>query len=237
MSRRWLRSLGPCCLAASLLAEVGCLSCCHPVPPPAPEQVMACHTVPSCCRGHVYIFLVDGVDPVRFCNFAGLHHYLTDLGYLNTYHGEMYHCFWFNSEIRRIHKEDPDARFVIVGHGCGAKVARSLACDLQDENIAVNLLVYVDGSLLGSSADRPGNVARVINARVPGYVRPTADLAGADNVQLQGSNTFSAATDPGIRDLLGHELMQLAMTVPPQSFELPVPRRWPSADAQSRCTA
>ena len=148
MSRSWLRSLGPWCLAATLLGQVGCLTCCHPVPPPMPEQVMACHTVPSCCRGHVYVFLVDGLDPVRFCNFAGLHHYLTDLGYLNTYHGEMYHCYWFDAEIRRIHKEDPDARFVIVGHGCVRKVARSLACGLQDENIAINLLVFVDGSLL-----------------------------------------------------------------------------------------
>ena len=184
---------------------------------------MACHTVPACCRSHVYVFLMDGLDPVQFCNFSGLHAYLTQLGYLSTYHGELYHCFWFNSEIRRIHKEDTDARIVIVGHGCGAKVARALARDLQDENIPVNLLVYVDGSLLGSAADRPANVERVINIRVPGYLWSTTDRAEADNIDLQDADTFSAATHQQTLDLLGHELMTLAMTVPEQSLTLPVP--------------
>jgi hypothetical protein len=226
MSRRWLRLLGSCGLAASLLAQAGCLSCCHPVPPPAPEQVMACHTVPTCCRSHVYIFLVDGLDPVGFCNFAGLHGYLTSLGYHSTYHGEMYHCFWFRSEICRIHQEDPEARFVLVGHGCGAKMARSMAHDLQADNINVNLMVYVDGNWLGSAAERPSNVERVINLRVPGYLWTTTDQPEADNVQL-AANTFSAATDPLTLDLLSHELMLIAMTVPPESHELPTPAPLP----------
>jgi pimeloyl-ACP methyl ester carboxylesterase len=214
--RRWLRRLAPWCLGAALLGQVGCLTCCHPVPTPAPEQVMACQTVPACCRSHVYVFLIDGLDPVRFCNFVGVHDYLISLGYHSTYHGELYHCFWFNSEIRQIHKEDPDARFVLVGHGVGAKMARSMAHDLQDENIAINLLVYVDGSWLGSGGDRPGNVARIINARVAGNVWTGTDLPDADNVRLDGASTFSAATNQTTLDLLGHELMQIAMTVPSQ---------------------
>lgn len=219
--RRWLQRLGPWCLGAALLGQVGCLSCCHPVPTPAPEQVMACHTVPACCRSHVYIFLIDGLDPVRFCNFAGVHDYLISLGYNGTYHGELYHCFWFNSEIRRIHKEDPDARFVLVGHGVGAKMAHSLAHDLQDENIAVNLLVYVDGSWLGNTDRRPANVERVINARVSGSTLTGANLLDADNVHLEGASTFSAATNQQTLDLLSHELMQIAMSVPSRVVEPP----------------
>jgi hypothetical protein len=221
--RRWLRCLSPWCLGAALLGQIGCLSCCHPLPTPAPEQVMVCESVPLSCRSHVYIFLLDGLDPVQFCNFAGVHDYLISLGYHSTYHGELYHCFWFNSEIHRIHKEDPEARFVLVGHGVGAKLARSMAHDLQSENIAINLLVYVDGSWLGSADDRPANVARVINARVSGSTLAGTDLPGADNVRLQGASTFSAATDRQTLDLLNHELMQIAMTVPPRIAQAPPP--------------
>ena len=104
-----------------------------------------------------------------------------------------------------------------------------MAHDLQDENIPVNLLVYVDGSLLGSEADRPANVERVINVRVPGYVWSSTDRPEADNVQLESADTFSAATDRQTLDLLAHELMLIAMTVPEQSLTLPTPPPLPAA--------
>jgi hypothetical protein len=88
-------------------------------------------------------------------------------------------------------------------------------------------MVYVDGSWLGSAADRPSNVERVINVRVPGYIWTTTDRAEADNVQLAGADTFSAATDHQTLDLLSHELMLIAMTVPPESHTLPTPAPLP----------
>lgn len=236
--RRWLHLLGTGLLAGALLGQAGCLSCCHPIDQPAPEQVTACHTVPACCRSHVYVFLVDGLDPVRFCNFAGVHDYLIQLGFIKTYHGELYHCFWFNSEIHQIHKEDPDARFVIVGHGAGAKMARSMAQDLQAESIPVHLLVYVDGSMMNGHEPRPGNVERVINAHVSGYVWSSKPVADADNVYLDGASTFSAATDRQTLDLLSHELMQLAMTVPMRVTEPapPLPETGPTPRPVERST-
>jgi hypothetical protein len=209
--RHWLRTG----LLATALSTMGCMSFCHPVAAPAPEVLESCHAVPAGCRNHVYIFILDGIDPVCFCNLGGVHDYLVNLGFIKTYQGELYHCFWFKSEIRSIHKDDPDARFVLIGHGLGADLARSLANDLAGEDIFVNLLVYLDGNGFGSSlTNKPGNVGRVVNVVTPGVFGGTAGIDGANNVSLDHASHWSAPTDLQTLELLQHELMDVAMTVP-----------------------
>jgi hypothetical protein len=214
-------------LAATLASATGCLSCCHPVAAPPPELLESCHTVPGGCRNHVYVFIMDGIDPVCFCNLAGVHDYLLKLGFIKTYQGELYHCFWYNHEIRSIHKEDPDARFVLIGHGLGANLAQSMARDLEKEDIYINLLVYLGGNSMASNlADKPGNVGRMVNVIAPGAFWDIGGIDSAENVHLDSASHWSAPTDQQTLTLLMNELMQVAMTVPYQEHA-PKPLRDP----------
>jgi hypothetical protein len=209
----WIRALGCGLLAACLGTQVGCLSCCHPIADPAPDQIETCQALSKLCRQHVYIFLLNGADPIHFSNFAGVHDYLITIGFTKTYYGEPYHVFWFNREIRKIHKEDENARIVLVGDGLGANLARSLARDLSDEKIQVNLLVYVDGNTITSPDDHSANVEKCINVLAPGWIWNGDELAEAENVHIDG-NHFNAATRDKTLELLTNELMQIASNVP-----------------------
>ncbi|HEY8503538.1 MAG TPA: hypothetical protein VIL46_03075, partial [Gemmataceae bacterium] len=68
-----------------LAASPGCMTCLRPVPCP-PEQVLAQRTVPQASRDSVYIFLVNGIDPLDAGNLAGLREYLYATGYPKVYH-------------------------------------------------------------------------------------------------------------------------------------------------------
>src|SRR6516164_3293218 len=111
-ARRWL--------LAAALANAGCLSCLHPMPAPPVEEVHACDTCPPCCRNHVYVFFLNGFDLFDSANLSGLRKYVQQLGFIKTYDGQFYHASAFAVEMRRLHNEDPQAHFVVVGYGYGA---------------------------------------------------------------------------------------------------------------------
>ena len=60
-------------LAAVALAGMsGCMSFLHPIEPLTPQQCTAFQACPSCSQGHVYIFMVHGLDPLDYANLAGV---------------------------------------------------------------------------------------------------------------------------------------------------------------------
>src|SRR5262249_6617116 len=108
-TRRWRRALASWLLLASVAASSGCIAQINALTRPEEELKAPCQALPSCCRDHVYIFLVNGLDPINASNMAGLRDYLQDLGFNKTYYGQLYHSAFYNKEIRRIHESDPDA--------------------------------------------------------------------------------------------------------------------------------
>src|SRR5438034_10131305 len=88
----------------AVAANAGCLGFLHPVDMPYAKQLTEpCQSVPRCCRDHVYIFMVNGLDPWNYGNLTGVRDYIQELGFNKTYYGQVYHVWWFNAEIRRIH--------------------------------------------------------------------------------------------------------------------------------------
>jgi hypothetical protein len=93
----------------------------------------------------VYVFLLGGCDPLDLAGLSDLRDDLFKLGFPRTYCGQVYHAFQFGREIRRVHHEDPDARFVLVGHGLGCRAVVALAESAQREDIAIDLVACLDG--------------------------------------------------------------------------------------------
>jgi hypothetical protein len=151
---RW-RRLAHALVAAGLLGGAGCLGPANVLYPP-PEQPQPCHLIPKCARDHVYVFLVHGVDPLDCADLTGLRDHVQDLGFGKTYYGKVYHAGYFGREIRRIHSEDAEARFVLVGYSFGTRAVCDLARSLNGAGINVDLLVYLDGARQ-EPADGPSN--------------------------------------------------------------------------------
>ncbi len=209
----WPRLLGLSLLAAAFLTASGCLGI-HPIEPPPPEVHVVCKAYPTCCRDHVYVFLVHGMDPFDWANLTGLRDYVQELGFHKTYYGQLYHTLKFGKEIRRIHAEDPSARFVLVGFSFGANMVRYLANSARDDHIPIDLLVYFGGNTLKNEEyDQPDNAARVVNILASGAIWNGAWMDRAENVHETDVWHFGSPSHPYSLRLLARELAVVASHV------------------------
>ncbi len=206
-SGKRMRSLAGCLVIASTLST-GCLSFCHPLGLPPHDQIETCRTFPPCCRNHVYVFFVNGLDPLGYANFAGLRDYVQSLGFIKTYYGQFYHEATFAREIRRLHGEDPLAHFVVVGLNLGVNAARDLVDAVRSDGVVVDLLVNVGADLPGAKSE---NAGRVVN------LRSTDEKGNGLFPDYSGSAIPSDHDLPAERftlAALAHELATVAAAVP-----------------------
>jgi hypothetical protein len=214
-----------------LLAQTGCLSFCHPVEPPAPEEFIPCKEIPQPCRNHVYVFFIHGMDPLDFADLSGVREYVHSLGFIKTYYGQLYHTWYFTDEIRQIHQRDPEARFVLVGFSFGANMVRNVANKVRGDGVAIDVIVYLGGNTLtNSEEDRPPNVGRIVNILATGWIWNGTTLDNAQNINYDNVWHFGSPTHPETLDVLAHELAEVASHVPfveqtyPQLETAPTPR-------------
>jgi hypothetical protein len=206
---------GLCWLAAAILAASGCTSCLHPVAPPTPDAAAQCAAMPQACRNHVYVFLIDGPDPIDLANLGGVRQALISLGYIKTYCGQCWHCGYFKDEIRRIHREDESARFVVMGFSLGANAARDVVDGVRDDGVAIDLLLYCGGVGMGNDPkNRPDNAGRVVSILAQGADAAGPALDGADNIQFSDVYHFGSPTHPYTIQLLAQELTAVASLAP-----------------------
>jgi predicted esterase len=214
LRRSWQQVLGLCVLAAGSLSAAGCMCGLHPIEPAAPEVVTACKAYPPCCRDHVYIFLIHGMDPLDYANLTGLRDYLQALGFRKTYYGQLYHTLQFEKEMRRIHAEDPSARFVLVGFSFGANMVCYLTNSAKEENIPIDLLVYFGGNTLKNEPhDQPENAARILNILARGAIWNGAWMDRAVNVHETDVHHFGSPTHQHSLRLLADEMATVASHV------------------------
>jgi len=204
-----------------LVTEFGIGHLLHPVEEPDCVRLPpACSGPPERCRkDHVYVFAVNGLNPLCLGNFNGLCGYLREQGFTNTYFGQPYTCFWFPDEIREVRERDPEAKIVLVGFSWGANCVRSMAHRLADDGIPVDLLVYLVGDTIWNTPySRPPNVRRIVNVRGRGLILlgglcDGADLDGARNERIECRHIL-APSRKETAALLMEELLALACRPP-----------------------
>jgi hypothetical protein len=208
---RWHRVLGLWLLAAGLLGGSGCMSFLHPIDGPPADHVTCCKPAPACCRNHVYVFLIHGLDPLDYANLTGVRDYIQAQGFHKTYFGQLYHTFHFEKEIHRIHQEDPGARFVLIGFSFGANMVRYLANSAHDCGIPVDLLVYLGGNTLHNEArDQPENCAYIVNILACGCIWNGVWMDRAENIYEPDVHHFGSPTHPHTLEVLARELAVIA---------------------------
>jgi hypothetical protein len=200
-------------VALALCGPAGCLSFCHPVCPPPPEEVAVACDASQCQKNKVYVFFLHGCDPLDYSNFAGLREYAHSLGFIKTHFGNSYHAFHFEKEIRKLHREQPDAPIVLVGFGHGAGMARDLACSFLPDGILIDLVVYIDGTPpYRRPLHKPSNVMRAVN--IATCKKAENDVPDADNHLYDDIDHHAAATDKRTLAVMARELTAVARRVP-----------------------
>jgi hypothetical protein len=178
-------------------------------------------TATSCDREHVYIFVINGLDPLCLGNLNGLCDYLVEEGFCNTYFSQLHTCAAFAQGIRQVRQEDPRARIVVIGYSCGCNCARHLVNTLCKDSTNVDLLVYLGGDMIDNSKRSfPENVCRVVNIRARGLILSggdlflnCADIDGARNCKVDARHILAPSRKETV-ELLMEELLALACGPP-----------------------
>jgi hypothetical protein len=171
----------------------------------------------SCHKEHVYIFGVNGWNPLCLGNFNGLLGYIRKQGFPNVYFGQLHTSHTFAGHIREIYRCDPHARIVLIGFSGGANYVKWIANALTKDNVKIDLLVYLVGDTVPNTpASHPANVCRVVNVRAKGLILTGGDLFfngedmdGARNVHLECRHILAPSRCETI-EVVMQELMPLA---------------------------
>jgi hypothetical protein len=185
-----------------------------------------CKSLPGCCRDHVYIFLVNGLDPVNYGKLTGLRDHLNQLGFRQTYYGQIFHVPYFKKEIRRIHREDSEAHFILVGFSVGANMVHAMAESVGEDGVTIDGLVYLSGNnyVTPVPSSKPANVQRVVNVLASGPLKFLGEVGYAENVRLPDSWHFGSPGHARTKELLAREVANAAAAVPvPEMPTQPMP--------------
>src|SRR5262249_7705316 len=126
-----------------LFANSGTGSMLHPLEEPKqlPYPASYYDGTSQLAKEHVYIFGINGLNPMCLGNFNRMLNYFRKEGFTNTYFGQMYTYYWYANSIRDIRRRDPQAKIVLIGFSLGANSVKSVANDLAADGTKVDLLV------------------------------------------------------------------------------------------------
>ena len=212
MSRRTRISLG---IAIATLALPGCLHFLHPLPEPTIEMCNDFQAIPEECRAGVYVFMVNGNDPLSCANLKGVRDFLTRLGFVKAYCGEIAHEGWMAEELVCINRDLPGSRFVVVGFEYGADSARRIVQAGLNKGATIDMLLYLEpkGSLYNVPLVDEG-VRRTVLVQNDRWLTKPAPVDNAEIITVCTASRYGVPTHPEVLDLLLSELTQIAHTVP-----------------------
>jgi hypothetical protein len=232
--RRWLVASG----LMLALVPTGCLNFLNHVPDPSPEAKQISEQLPQPSREGVYVFLVNGNDPLGCANLYGIREFLHKLGYVKSYYGEWFHEWWLVDEIRDLHQEKPDAHIIVIGYELGADTALAVANAGIVCGANVDLLLYLEPR--GFSFDNvPPELHNVIVVRKDKSYPKDSEVKGAQSVALACGCRWLVPTHPSTLEIVETEISRLAMSVPvptlpseafPEIMDDPAPTPRPVAE-------
>ncbi|MBX9581382.1 MAG: hypothetical protein K2X87_13860 [Gemmataceae bacterium] len=194
--KRWLAAAG----LAGLLAQAGCVTCCHTASKAGFEAGPDCE-VPLPDRQKVYAVLVSGVSP----GMDALRDRLAARGFTKIYSAPVTHLGWLEREMARVCAEEPGARFVVVGGDLGCLAAKDLAARGQAAGVPVDAVIF-----LGPVGIKSAAAAKTVVV-LPGGVAET--LPGAETLFVPSAGQFDLPDHPRAFDAVYRQLAASAARV------------------------
>lgn len=194
-------------IAAALLAGSGCVACGHRGYDIARTAGTACD-LPACQRNQVHVFAMSSLNPVSMMALDGLAQELNQQGFAKVATGQTIHVGWMAREMRRIHEDEPEAVFVVVGFESAGPVAVRLAEKMAGEGLAIGGLVVIDSE---------GTTAAPLTAIRTLAIGKTEGITTSDTVEtvaVSDAASYGLATDSRTTSAMGKLLTDLASAVP-----------------------
>ncbi len=197
----------------------------NPLKKPAELSCPAASKDRPCCKDHVYIFAINGLDPLCKGNFNGLCKYFKEQGFQHTYFGQLYTSHWIAGKIRQVRQEDPQARIVLIGFSLGCNYSKCIANMLCKDGISIDLLVYLSGDYIPNTPkSNPSNVCQLLNITAHGLWATGwdlffngSDINGAYNCRLDRRH-ISVPSQRETMQMIGDRLMVLACSSTPPAL-------------------
>lgn len=193
-------------ILASLMAGSGCVSCGSKGFGLARDAGPTCD-LPECQRNQMYIFAVGGLNPAGAMALDSLRLKLNEQGFAKVASGQTIHTWWMTREMRRIHAEEPEAVFVIVGAESGGSSAAKLAEKALTEGLPVGAVVLLD-----AEGRTPASPPGVRTLTVGGFGGATT--AGTESVVVPDVGRYGLLTDPRTIEAVARVLNEVAATIP-----------------------
>jgi hypothetical protein len=176
---------------------------CDDGPPWRPAE-----TVPDEMKVCVYVFMIDSFDPFAVGQLAGLRDQINHLGFGKTYYGWPHHLGDFEVELGTVAADRPNARFVVIGYGTGARAARDLVVFADTIGVPIDTVIYLEPIGL--------DVVAAPNAAMSTFTVRAADLEPTDATFVgQVLHKSQVATHPETIKLVERELTLIGLSVPP----------------------
>jgi len=199
-----------------LLLPGGCMYIFNPMPDPPSDAKQLSEQLPCFSRDGVYIFLINGADPLDCGNFYSIRDFLNKLGFLRSYYGECCQGSWLVDEIKLLHKEKPKARIVVIGYGLGADAALEIAEAGAKAGASIDMLMYLEprGFSFKQVPDTNNDIRKVVVVRRETEHPHDSEIRGAEVISTSGWCRHLVPTHPATLDAIATELTNLAMLVP-----------------------
>jgi hypothetical protein len=179
----------------------------HPLPASEPAICRECRSLLPEVKDHVYVFLVNGLDPLYYANLNGLTTYLHALGFKRAEAMQMTSAVGLGNRIVHIQTHDPQARLVLLGFSAGANCVRSIANGLKKDHVTIDLLIYIGGvTVLDGDYSRPKNVRRIVNITTGWIVK--GEIRGTRNEHVPVGH-FALPSSARTIEILTEELVTL----------------------------
>ncbi len=135
--------------AASLVAPAGCVNH-YPQIIRNAAPVSLANPIPIPVRNNVYLFIMNGRDYLEISGIDDLRNQLCYLGFPKVYYAQMADNTWFYQELRRLARDEPQARIVLCGYSAAAErvVALAEGC-VQDGVTQLDSVVFLDPTGVG----------------------------------------------------------------------------------------
>jgi hypothetical protein len=216
-------------LAAVALAVAasggGCVTCHHEAAEAALAAGPQC-TTPTCERNKVHVFLINGLTPTGSCGLSGLRDKLGRCGFAKVGYGQIVHGWWAAEEMKSIHADDPDARFVLVGYDVGCGEAVRVTNQVRRAGVPVEAVVLL--APVGRPAAVPGVRTLLVTSgagRSPVPHTESVIVADANHFNLPTHPQTVAAVSGLLNDLAVAQMKPYAVPLPACSYEhAPAPR-------------
>ncbi|CAN5626559.1 hypothetical protein BH11PLA2_BH11PLA2_40440 [soil metagenome] len=177
------------------ISSLGCVNCNFHACDASLAPYGPGETIAKADRNRVHVYIINGDDPFGSTSLGKLKAELNASGFAQVNYGGLFYAPWFESKIRRLQFEDPQAKVILIGHGFGVGTADGIAARLSREGIAVETVVALSPRYMPGFNTQPvHDVRRVVIQAKDATGTPLLGGDKAYSIDETGSVVEDAAT-------------------------------------------